>query len=55
MRLDSKTTEELRKMLRDMSPRSTLFKIVKDEMKRRGHFKQLPRGKADIAHFNKKG
>ena len=38
--------QELEQELKKMSKRSTLFKLIKQEMKARGHWKPLPRGKA---------
>jgi hypothetical protein len=52
--LNKMTDEELRKMLRKMSPRSKLFKLIKEEMTKRGHWKALPRGKANVEHFKSK-
>lgn len=52
--LNKMTDEELRKMLRKMSPRSKLFKLIKEEMKLRNHWKALPRGKANVEHFKSK-
>lgn len=48
------TYEELRKMLRKMSPRSKLFKLIKEEMTERGHFKAKPRGLPNVEHFKSK-
>lgn len=42
--INNKSDEELRKMLRKMSPRSKLFKLIKEEMTKRGHWRQKPRG-----------
>lgn len=52
--LNKMTDEELRKMLRKMSPRSKLFALIKEEMAKRGHWKALPRGKANVEHFKSK-
>lgn len=46
--------EELERELRDMTPRSRLFTIVKEEMKRRGHWKNHRRGKPHPQTLNKK-
>lgn len=35
---------ELEKALKEMQPRQRLFELVKAEMKRRGHWKNKPRG-----------
>jgi hypothetical protein len=42
--------QELRRLLRNMTPRSQLYRVVKQELKAMGRWKQLPRGK----HVNKK-
>lgn len=52
--IENKSDEELRKMLRKMSPRSKLFALIKEEMTKRGHWKALPRGKANVEHFKSK-
>ena len=43
MKIDYK---ELKLQLSSMSERSILFQLIKDEMKKRNHWKPLPRGKA---------
>ena len=35
---------ELEQALKDMKPRQRLFELVKQQMKRRGHWKPKPRG-----------
>jgi hypothetical protein len=42
--------EQLRRLLRRMPPRSQLYRVVKQELKPMGLWKQLPRGK----HVSKK-
>ena len=37
--------EQLQKEVRSMSPRSKLYKILRNELSRIGHWKQLKRGK----------
>jgi hypothetical protein len=37
--------EDLKRALADMKPRERLFELVKAELQRRGHWKQLKRGK----------
>jgi hypothetical protein len=38
--------EQVRRLLRESSPRSEFFKLLKEELKRLGRWKNLPRGKA---------
>jgi hypothetical protein len=45
---------ELEKALRNMNERQKLFQIVKSEMLRRGHWKNLPRGKAITENLKRK-
>jgi hypothetical protein len=45
--------DELEKALAEMQPRQRLFEIVKDEMKKRGHWKYLRRGKPNPQTLNK--
>ena len=44
---------ELEQKLSKMKPRQRLFELVKQEMVKRGHWKQLPRGKGDASRFAK--
>lgn len=46
MALDSKSLKLIELELAQMKPRQRLFEIVKAELKRRGHWKYLPRGKS---------
>jgi hypothetical protein len=46
--------KDIEKALCEMSPRSVLFGLVKAEMKRRGHWKNLKRGKPNPDKLNKK-
>lgn len=39
---------ELEEEMRRMTPRSPLYKLIKAEMERRGHWKRLPRGKSFV-------
>lgn len=43
----------LERALRDMKPHHKLFKLIKAEMKRRGHWKNLKRGKPNLNISNK--
>ena len=36
--------EELRLAIRTMTPRTKLYKVLKEELTRLGHWKPLPRG-----------
>lgn len=45
---------ELEQALRDMNERQKLFTIIKAEMQRRGHWKNLPRGKAIVENLKRK-
>lgn len=40
--------KELETALKEMQPRQAVFKLVKAEMKRRGHWKNLKRGRPTI-------
>jgi hypothetical protein len=42
--------EQLRRLLRNMTPRSQLYRVLKQELEAMGRWKQLPRGK----HVSKK-
>lgn len=44
MRLKEADMKQLERLMRDMSERSKLYFLIKKEMERRGHWKQLPRG-----------
>ena len=46
MALDNNSLRLIEQELRAMNPRQKLFELVKAEMKRRGHWKLLPRGRA---------
>ena len=37
---------QLRDLVRTMTPRSRFFQVLRDELKKRGRWKYLPRGKA---------
>jgi hypothetical protein len=38
--------DQLRRLLRNMTPRSRLFQVVKQELKAIGRWKHLPRGRS---------
>jgi len=38
--------EQQRRLIRAMTPRSRFFKLLRDDLKRIGRWKNLPRGKA---------
>lgn len=44
---------EIEQALEKMQPRQRLYKIVKAEVKKRGHWKQLPRNKGNPENFTK--
>ena len=44
---------ELEQKLAKMKPRQLLYELVKNEMVKRGHWKQLPRNKGDASRFTK--
>ena len=46
MALDDNSLKMLKRELEQMQPRQKLYELVKAEMKKRGHWKQLPRGRA---------
>ena len=41
---------ELRLVIRNMTRKQGLYRVLRDELKGKGHWKDLPRGKADIYH-----
>jgi len=43
--------EELRQAIRKMTRKQALYKVLKEELMKQGHWKELPRGKADIYHM----
>ena len=45
--------DELEQKLAKMKPRQRLYELVKQEMVKRGHWKQLPRNKGDASRFTK--
>lgn len=45
---------ELEKALLSMKPRTKLFEIIKDEMKRRGRWKAAPKGKPFVKGFDER-
>jgi hypothetical protein len=44
---------ELRTAIQLMTPRQAIYKLLKEELTKRGNWKNLPRGKPDISHVNK--
>jgi len=44
---------EVKKKLAEMKPRQWLYEDIKQEMAKRGHWKQLPRNKGNAEHFKK--
>lgn len=50
-RLSTKEQAKLRQMIRIMSRDSSLYRLLRDELKTRGNWKQAPRGKPSAAHL----
>ena len=51
-RLKASEVERLRLMIREMSYDSLLYRLLKEELSARGHWKAAPRGKPSIANLN---
>ena len=43
--LNREALEQLRPLLRTMTPRTGLYKVLREELTRLGHWKGLPRGR----------
>jgi len=46
--------DELRAEIRDMTPRTNLYKALKSELSMQGYWRNKPRGKPDARHFKPK-
>jgi hypothetical protein len=44
--------EELRLAIRAMKPRQRLYKVLKEELHRQGHWKDLPRGNPEKGNMS---
>ena len=44
-------TDSLPVLIRAMTPRSRLYKVLKQALSEAGHWKDLPRGRPDSSHF----
>jgi hypothetical protein len=45
--------DKLRDAIQTMTPRQAIYKLLKEELSKRGNWKNLPRGKPDISNINK--
>jgi hypothetical protein len=54
LKTDVVVVDDLRVQIQTMKPRSGIYKLLKDELGKLGHWKNRPRGKADPSHFNGK-
>jgi hypothetical protein len=44
--------DQIRRLLRESSPRSEFYKLVREELKRIGRWRNLPRGKPNQRDFS---
>ncbi len=46
--------EELRKSIRKMNRHQTLYRVLKEELSRLGHWRNLPRGNPKLGYIKSK-